>query len=94
MTIANVSIAAATASAPTNAEPAAGRLLNDAELLAVSGGGGTYDTALTVAAGFVGVAAATVGMPVIAGAFAMGSIGASAIAIYSALNDDDKTSKQ
>lgn len=93
MTHVNTSIAAAAASAPCGIAADDTRLLSDAELLAVSGGG-TYDTALTVAAGFVGVAAATVGMPVVAGAFALGSIGASAIAIYSALNDEDSISKQ
>ncbi|MFK7915885.1 MAG: hypothetical protein AB8B93_18375 [Pseudomonadales bacterium] len=74
--------------------PASGRMLSDAELLAVSGGGDTYGNALTIAAGFVGAAAATVAMPVVAGAFALGSIGASAVAIYSALNDDERNSKQ
>lgn len=70
------------------------RELTDSELLAVSGGTNTYQNALTVAIGFVGVAAATAGLPVLAGAFALGSIGASAVAIYSTLADDKRESKQ
>lgn len=75
----------------TNAMTFTGRELSDDELLEVSGGNSAYNNALTVAAGFVGVAAATVGMPVVAGAFALGSISASAIAIFAAFNDDHKS---
>ena len=72
----------------------AGWELTDAELQAVSGGSDNYQNALTIAVGFATGAAATVAMPAVAGAFALGSIGASAIAIFSALTDEDNKNKQ
>jgi hypothetical protein len=75
------------AAAPTGVDSGfPGRLLTDAELDAVSGGFSAYERSLTTAVSFAGLAAASlVSAPFVAGAFALGSITASGIAIFSSL---------
>lgn len=68
--------------------PGAGRLLDDRELEQVSGGFSAYEQSLSTSLAFLGGAAGlALSAPVLAGAFAVGSIAASGIAIFSALTD-------
>lgn len=83
----DVSMQTATSSSGAGA-PFPGRLLTDAELDLVSGGFSAYERSLTTAVSFAGLAAASlVSAPFVAGAFALGSITASGIAIFSSLTE-------
>lgn len=72
-----------------------GRALLPHELAQVAGGLGSYERSLTTAVSFVGIAAATAtAAPVVAGAFALGSLAASGLAIFTALTDEDRKTSQ
>ncbi|MEM1232000.1 MAG: hypothetical protein AAGI15_15765 [Pseudomonadota bacterium] len=82
--------------APIPNDPTApGRALLPDELALVAGGLGSYERSLTTAVSFVGLAAATAtAAPVVAGAFAIGSLAASGLAIFTALTDDERKTSQ